>query len=132
MKKNQKIIIVSAAIILMIGSFFIGRMTMANRQRNNFGVMNQRFNQSGQRVDRNKQAMVAGKIEKLDGQQLVVKMVDGSTKIVMLSDNTAIKKMASSSLAALVVGQNVAVRGAQNSGVTMAESIEISDNQGWR
>lgn len=132
MKKNQKIIIVSAAIILMIGSFFIGRMTMANRQRNNFGVMNQRLNQSGQRVDRNKQAMVAGKIEKLDGQQLVVKMVDGSTKIVMLSDNTAIKKMASSSLAALVVGQNVAVRGAQNSGVTMAESIEISDNQGWR
>ncbi len=132
MKKNQKIIIVSAAIILMIGSFFIGRMTVANRQRNNFGVMNQRFNQSGQRVDRNKQAMVAGKIEKLDGQQLVVKMVDGSTKIVMLSDNTAIKKMASSSLAALVVGQNVAVRGAQNSGVTMAESIEISDNQGWR
>lgn len=132
MKKNQKIIIVSAAIILMIGSFFIGRMTMANRQRNNFGVMNQRLNQSGQRVDRNKQAMVAGKIEKLDGQQLVVKMVDGSTKIVMLSDNTAIKKMASSSLAALAAGQNVAVRGAQNSGVTMAESIEISDNQGWR
>jgi hypothetical protein len=67
-----------------------------------------------------------GQIEKIEDKQLVIKTIDGSTKMIMISDSTAFKKMASSSLNDIAVGQNAVVNGIQNSGVTIANSIEIS------
>ncbi|HNW55990.1 MAG TPA: hypothetical protein PKN62_02870 [bacterium] len=132
MKKDKKIIIVIVAAIVLMGlSFWGGRVTapkFKNGPYGQIGQAGQRNGQINQRGGKPSESRIMGQIEKIEDKQLVIKTMDGSSKMVMISDTTAFKKMASSSLSDIAIGQTAIVSGAQNSGVTIADSIEIAGN----
>lgn len=136
MKKDKKTIVIAGiAVLVLVGlSFWSGRMTAPKirggvfGQMGQTGQMGQRNGQNNQRAMKDNEIRVMGKIEKIEDKQLVVKTINGSTKIVLISESTAIKKMAEGNFSDIVVGQEIMVGGKQNSGVMVAESLEISGN----
>jgi len=136
MKKDKKTIVIAGiAVLVLVGlSFWSGRMTAPKirggvfGQMGQTGQMGQRNGQNNQRAMKDNEIRVMGKIEKIEDKQLVVKTIDGSTKIVLISESTAIKKMAEGNFSDIVVGQEIMVGGKQDSGVMVAESLEISGN----
>lgn len=68
---------------------------------------------------------VSGEILSKDEQSVTVKLSDGGSKIVFLSDSTAITKSASSSVDELKVGDQIIASGSQNSdGSFAADNIQ--------
>lgn len=136
MKQNKEKVIFIVVAVLLIGlSFWGGRVTapkFKNGSFNPMGQMGQRNGQINQRGARTNESRIMGKIEKIEDKQLLIKTMDGSNKIIIISDATAFKKMASSSLSDIIVGQNAVVNGSQNSGVTIADSIEIAGDSETR
>ena len=69
---------------------------------------------------------VAGSIIAADDKSITVKLQDGSSKIVLVSDSTQINKAASATKSDLQVGQTVAVFGSENSdGSVTAQSVQL-------
>lgn len=76
---------------------------------------------------------VAGEILNADDKSITVKMMDGSSKIVLLSDKTQINKATTAVKADLKIGEKVAVFGAENSdGSVTAQSIQLNPQFGGR
>ncbi|MEO8581183.1 MAG: DUF5666 domain-containing protein [Patescibacteria group bacterium] len=70
---------------------------------------------------------VNGEIISADEKSITVKLIDGSTKIVLLSDSTTINKAADATKSDLKAGEQVGVFGAQNSdGSVTAQSIQLN------
>ncbi len=70
---------------------------------------------------------VNGEIISQDDTSITVKSSDGSTKIVMLSETTAINKSSQGSKQDLQTGQKVAVFGKENSdGSVTAQNIQLN------
>lgn len=70
---------------------------------------------------------VMGEIISQDDKSITVKMRDGSTKIVMISDKTEIHKEATGTKAELQKGQTVAAFGIKNSdGSVTANTIQLN------
>jgi len=70
---------------------------------------------------------VNGEIIKADDTSITVKMPDGSSKIVMLSEKTQINKSSSGAVTDLKVGEKVAVFGTDNSdGSVNAQSVQLN------
>jgi len=68
----------------------------------------------------------AGEIISNDGTSITIKMQDGSTKIVLVSDSTEVMKSASGALSDLAVGTSVTVSGTSNSdGSVTAQTVQI-------
>lgn len=69
---------------------------------------------------------VNGEILSKDANSLTIKLNDGGSKIVFLSNKTTINKMATGTPADLEVGKNVMINGsAGNDGSVTAESIQL-------
>ena len=69
---------------------------------------------------------VAGDITSLDDKSLTIKMADGSSKIILLSDSLIVNKSVEASRTDLKVGGKIAVFGAVNTdGSVTASSIEL-------
>jgi len=69
---------------------------------------------------------VAGEIVKVDDSSITVKLTDGSSKIVMLSQKTSINKAELKTKSDLIVGTQVAVFGSENSdGSLTAQNVQI-------
>lgn len=148
MKKNLIILIV-AVLVVGSGSFFAG-MAFANRGRA-AGPMRFAADDSGNvryMAGRNGDwggpnggtaganragrqgggfgGLVAGEILKLDGQSLAVKLPDGSTRIVLLSEKTAVTKSETGAVTDLATGLSVRIDGSTNSdGSVTAQSVQI-------
>ncbi len=140
MKKNTVIIIAIVSIILggVVG-YFIGSKYQGGKRtgfnqagfgnRQNQGSMgNQQGNENGQM---NRQGMgggmTTGEIINKDDSSITIKMTDGSSKIIMVADNTTISKSATATKADLKVGEKVAVFGVTNSDGTMtANNIQLN------
>jgi len=68
-----------------------------------------------------------GEIISLDDSSITVKMTDGSSKIVLISDSTSVNQSITASKDDLKVGLQVAVMGDQNTdGSVTGQSIEIN------
>lgn len=71
-----------------------------------------------------------GEILSQDDKSITVKMTDGSTKIVILSDRTTVNKTTKGAKSDLKKGEQVAAFGSANSdGSITAESISIGEGQ---
>ena len=71
--------------------------------------------------------IVAGEVTSKDDKSLTVKLVDGSSRIVLIGSSTQYTESTAIEASKLVVGSKVAVFGTVNSdGTTVAESIELN------
>jgi hypothetical protein len=85
---------------------------------------------SGNGQMRNGFRPVSGEISAVDDRSITVKMDDGSSKIVILSEKTEINKADTATKAELTTGTRVAVFGTQNSdGSVTASNIQLNPRQ---
>lgn len=125
---------VAAALIIGGAAFFGGMKFQESKasaqggDHNQFGRNGQRF---GQRGSGNFQP-VRGEITSSDASSITVKMQDGSSKIVLLSDSTSITEATASSKQSLIVGKQVLVIGSNNSdGSVTAQNIQLNPRGGF-
>ena len=136
--KNTILITTAVAIIVGGLSFFAGTKYQQKKQT----VFRNQFQRSGQIIpgqgngmrngngfDSSRQSFrpVNGEIISADESTIVVKMVDGSSKIVILSEKTEINKADTATKADLKIGEKVAVFGSENSdGSVTAQNIQLN------
>jgi len=131
--KNQSIVWIVLIIIVGAGAFFGGMKYQQSQQFNtrqfggNFaGGVGQGGNRLSTRV-RAGGGQVIGEILNQDANSITVKLQDGSSKIVILSDKTSINKATSGSKLDLTSGARVAVFGTTNTdGSVTAQMIQIN------
>lgn len=124
MKNNNFLIIAVVAILVGAVGFFGGMKYQQGKKpsfdRNRMGQGQLQGNRAGFRP-------VNGEIISSDEKSITVKMQDGSSRIVMLTEKTEINKAASGTKDDLKVGENVAVFGQENSdGSVTAQSIQLN------
>jgi hypothetical protein len=132
--KNKIIVSVIVGVIIVGGgAFYAGiKYTGVNKsQRGNF--TNQMLgNQNGgigmrgvQRLD----GMTIGEIITKDEKSITVKLPNGGSKIIFLTEKTIVTKNVVGSATDLVVNENVIINGSANSdGSINAESIQLGSN----
>ncbi len=127
--KNANIL---AVVLLVVGLAvgFFGGMQYQKTQRSSLGLTpGQVGNQSGRRFNgqNGNNRPVAGEIISADDKSITVKLQDGSSKIVLVSDSTQINKATSATKSDLKTGERVAVFGTQNSdGSVTAQNIQLN------
>lgn len=133
--KNKMIIITIVLVILAAGGGFFGGMKyqesknpFTNRQ---LGSRQGGFTRNGQTPQNGNNGgslrPVAGEIISSDASSITVKMQDGSSKIVILSDSTTISKSDQATKDDLKTGESVAVFGTQNpDGSVTAQNIQLN------
>jgi len=127
MKKNLIATIVIAVLVGGVG-FFAGMKYQQGKQRN---VARQFFGQMGGRQGAGANRLgfrpVNGEIISADEKSITVKLQDGSSKIVIISETTQINKAEQATKQDLKVGEKVAVFGQENSdGSVTAQNIQIN------
>jgi hypothetical protein len=99
---------------------------MSQDQRRAFFQGNGQGTRTGNFANRTGNGFVSGTIIAKDIQSIAVKMPDGGSKIVFLSDQTEISRSASGTIADLNVSENVIVTGKANTdGSLTASNIQI-------
>lgn len=128
MKNNNLIITILIVIIVAGGSFFAGMKYQQSKQ----PQFNRQAN-GGQGIMRNGQGNrqgfrpVSGDIISSDNKSITVKLADGSTKIVLINDQTIINKADTATIGDLTTGQKVAVFGTDNAdGSVTAQNIQLN------
>ena len=97
--------------------------SFANRQ----GTFRFGMGQSSGRMGANNFRPVTGEVISQDDKSITVKMMDGSTKIVLLSDSTTYSNTVSATKTDVEVGGTVAVLGATNSdGSVTATNVSLN------
>jgi len=127
MKKNLVVTIIIAVLVGGAG-FFAGMKYQQGKQRN---LARQFFGQIGGRQGAGANRLgfrpVNGEIIDADEKSITVKLQDGSSKIVIVSETTQINKAEQASKQDLKVGEKVAVFGSENSdGSITAQNIQIN------
>lgn len=126
MKSNTIVIVLFVAIVVGGGGFFTGmKYQQSKRPQSRFG--NFQIGQAGQFGQRHGFRPVNGEIISTDDKSITVKLTDNSSKIVLLTDTTAINKSSEGSKEDLKVGEEVAAFGTENSdGSITAQSIQLN------
>jgi hypothetical protein len=141
--KTNKIFSLIVLLVVSLGSFFVGMKYQQKKLSSNFGppiqfgnpqdvgrnmrpsdINNADMKNRGQMPDFRQ---TLGEIINTDNQSITVKLVDGSSKIVWLSDSTLINQSVEASVSDLKTGIKVAVHGETNSdGSITGKNIEIN------
>ncbi len=125
-------------VLVLIGASFIAGMKFDQHR----AVLSGRGGLAGQFGDRQGRLMggggqrsmrgaasggfVAGEVLSKDDKSITVKLPDGGSKIVFLSESTSILKSASGTSSDLIVGEQVLVTGKANQdGSVSAESVQL-------
>jgi len=128
MKNNVLITVI--AVLLMGGISFFGGMKYQQSKRLSF---NRQFD-GGQMMIRNGREgnqtnfrPVSGEIISSDDKSITVKLPDGSSKIVLLTDKTEITKAAQVAKSDIKIGDKVAVFGQENSdGSVTGQTVQLN------
>ena len=128
MKNKNLLITILVAIICAGVGFFAGFKYQQVRRNTAF---RQFGGPDGQRMEmgqtRNGFRPVNGEIINVDEKSITVKMQDGSSRIVLLSDSTQINKASQASKEDLKTSETVAVFGTENSdGSVTAQNIQLN------
>lgn len=127
---NKKIIAGVVAVVLLGGSFYGGMVygksgTPARGQFGNGQFPGNPAGMGGMRTSMGG-GLTAGEIISKDATSITIKMQDGSTKIVLVSDSTQIMKTSTGSSGDLSVGTTVTITGTANSdGSITGQSVQI-------
>ena len=129
---NQKKLIFIGIILIIvigIGCFYAGMKYQQTQRRGQFlGQFNGQPGRNGQFPSQFGQGAraVRGEIIASDDKSITVKLSDGSSKIVLLSDSASINKAAQGSKEDLKTGEQVIIFGKENSdGSVTAQSIQL-------
>lgn len=131
--KNVKLIGVVLIIVALGGGFFAGMkyqqsQSPAGRGGNFQGARNGTFGQRGAAAGFRP---VNGEIISMDDKSITVKLQDGSSKIVLLSETTSLSKSTNGSKSDLKTGEKVAVFGTENSdGSVTARNVQLNPQTG--
>ena len=130
MKKNMiKMLVIIVAVV--VAAFYGGMKYQESRLpafRGQFGGMMGQLNSRGNRTGFRP---VAGEIISFDDKSITVKLQDGSSKIILISDKTSINKADQGSKTDLKNGEQVAVFGSENSdGSITAQNIQLNPQYG--
>jgi len=140
MKSKQIISIVILLIVFSAGSFFAGtkyqqskirsgfNKQMTTSDQKGFGTGNRNGTQTG-KTNQNPGANIPniGEITKVDDSSITIKTMDGSSKIILISDSTVYKQSTSAAKTDLKVGSKVEITGDQNTdGSVTGKNISIS------
>lgn len=129
--KKVPIVTIILVLLIGIGGFFAGTKYQQSKQptfSRQFGNGQGARNGQGQ-FQGSRQAFrpVNGEIISSDDKSITVKLQDGSSKIVILSDKTEINKADQAKKEDLKVGEKVAVFGQENSdGSVTAQNIQLN------
>ena len=132
MKMNKNIVITLVAVLVAGGAGFFGGMKYQEGKRPSFNgqVMGQargRLGNGNGTANPNGARGTMGEIISSDDKSITVKLADGSSKIVLLSDNTTINKASQAAKSDLTNGTRVVVFGTANSdGSVAAQNIQIN------
>lgn len=130
---NKTILIASLLILVAGGGGFYGGMKYQQTKRPTFtGQSGTRGQRLGATANGGNAAgnfrPVTGSIIKSDGNIVTVKLQDGSSKLVTISDSTTIGKSASATRDDLKIGEQVSVFGQQNAdGSVSAQNIQLGN-----
>ena len=145
-KSNKYILPVSLSLVFLIIGFGSGVLYQKNQLKTAFGNRVGQFqmgqgmgNRTGNRNNQNNQGTgnglrngagsgaIFGEITKIDDTSFTIKTIDGSSKIILISDSTAFNKSTTVAKTDLKVGSQVRVDGTTdtNTGSVTGKSIEI-------
>jgi len=121
MKNN--IVLTIVLILLALGAGFFGGIKYQQSKRPAFtrgGIGQSQGNRMGFRP-------VNGEIINADSKSITVKLADGGSRIILLSDKTTINKANQATKSDLKTGEKVAVFGTENSdGSVTAQNIQLN------
>ena len=135
--KNKSILVTILIVLISLAAGFGGGYFFRNyrlsKMRTNFGGQFQGRTGTmpragnGQGAQRGFGGMVTGEVISQDEKSITVKVVDGSSKIVILGDSTTYSQTQSAQKSDLKVGDKVGVFGTANSdGSVTATSIQLN------
>ncbi len=133
---NKKYVGIVVLLVVLVGAgSFWGGMTYAKKNTTDFGARGAGANFQGRmgqfggmnsRGGRTGGGNLFGEIISQDEKSLTVKLQDGGSKIVFLSDQTKVAKSVDGTKADLVTGAGVVVNGIPNpDGSITAQSVQI-------
>jgi len=128
MKTNIVVVLAILTLIIGFGGGYFFRNYMFSRQRQNFAGQFQR-NGNGNTAQgaRLGGRPVVGEIISQDDKSITVKISDGSTKIVILSDSTTYSKTDTGIKEDLKIGGQIGVFGTENSdGSVTAQNVQLN------
>jgi len=134
--KNKITIIIAGAVILLVGSFYVGtKYGQGNTQSSRNTAAVSSFGQGngtvganvGIRVGRGAGGgFVAGQVISKDSNSLTIQIAEGGSKIVFLATSTQVMKATEGNLGDISTGISVVVAGSANSdGSITAQSVQI-------
>lgn len=134
--KNITLPILIVAIIVAAGAGFFGGMKYQQSQRPNFQALRNGIGRTGAagqfggRGGTNGFRPINGDIISADNNSITVKLADGTSRIIILTDKVMINKAETATIADLKVGTKVAVFGQTNSDNTItAQNIQLNPIQ---
>jgi hypothetical protein len=133
---NNKILIFIVVLVVGGGGFFAGIQYQKSKAPSSTGMKEQNISsnhQSGFREGMSQGMPVAGEVIAKDEESITVKIQDGGSKIVFVSEETLVRKAEEGSMEDISEGIQVIVFGRENDdGSITANNIQLNSGAGER